>query len=62
MNCNYIRCQDPETITRLKQLGFVVLNEQNGIVTFLNDPKTIRQFAEKDGLVITFTNKLDYGG
>ena len=62
MNCNYIRCQDPETIKKLRQLGFVVLSEENGIVTFLNDPKTIRQFAEKENLAITFTNKLDYGG
>lgn len=62
MNCNYIRCQDPDTIKKLRQLGFVVLNEENGIVTFLNNPNISQKFAKDDGLVITYTNKLDFGG
>jgi hypothetical protein len=62
MNCNYIRSQHPETIKKLKQLGFVVLSEENGIVTFLNDPATIKRFSQEEGLVVTYTNKLEYGG
>jgi hypothetical protein len=59
MNCNYIRSQDPETIKKLRQLGFVVLEEKNGIVTFMNDPATIRKFMEPENLAVTFTNKIE---
>ena len=56
---NYIRSQDPHTISELKRLGFVVLSEHNGIVTFLNDEKQIQKYS---GLIVTRTNKLEFGG
>ena len=62
MKCNYIRCQDPPTIEKLKQLGFIVLSEKNGIVTFLNDPNHIHHYAKDEGLAVTYTNKLEFGG
>ena len=62
MECNYIRCQDPPTIAKLKELGFVVLSEKNGIVTFMNDPKSIKGYAKDEGLAVTYTNKLEFGG
>lgn len=55
----YIRTQDPHTIAELKRLGFVVLSEQNGIVTFLNDEKQIKKY---NSLNVTYTNKLEFGG
>lgn len=62
MNSNYIKSSDPDTIKKLKQLGFVLLEEKNGMSTFLNDPATIRKFAEPEGMIITFTDKMNCGG
>lgn len=59
MNTLYIRTQDKHTADELKRLGFMLLNQQNGIYTFLNDQKHIQQF---NGLIVTHTNKLDFGG
>lgn len=56
---NYIRTQDPHTIAELKKLGFIVLSEHNGIVTFLNDTKQMKNYS---GLNVTYTNKLEFGG
>lgn len=61
MNCNYIRTQDAETVQKLKNLGFVVLEEKGNIVTFLNDPNTIMKFMKPEHLAVTFTNKLEFG-
>ena len=54
---NYIRTQDAETAEKLKQLGFVLLSEHNGIFTFLNDIKKKRDFS---GLIVTHTNKPEF--
>jgi hypothetical protein len=54
---NYIRTQDVETAEKLKQLGFVLLSEHNGISTFLNDIKKKQDFS---GLIVTHTNKLEF--
>lgn len=55
-NDNYIKCSDPETIKKLKQLGFVLLSESNGVATFLNNPSVIKQFND---LKVAFTNLID---
>ena len=55
----YIRTQDKHTADELKRLGFKLLNQQGEIYTFLNDQKHIQQFS---GLIVTHTNKLDFGG
>jgi hypothetical protein len=61
MNCNYIRTQDAETVQKLKNLGFVVLEQKGNIVTFLNDPTTIKKFMSSERLAVTFTNKREFG-
>lgn len=62
MNCNYVKSSDPDTIKKLKNLGFVVLEEKNGMTTFMNDPATIKKFAGPEKLIFTFSNMLNYGG
>ena len=57
MNENYIRCTDKDTITKLKQLGFVLLSERDGIATFLNNPKCAKKFSTEDKVV--YTNKIE---
>ena len=37
MKNNFIRCSDPETIQKLLKAGFQKVNENNGVVIFLND-------------------------
>lgn len=55
---NYIKCNDPETITKLKRLGFPVLSEEkNGFVTFLNNPKWTKDFTAEDKVM--FTNRIN---
>lgn len=56
MNKPFIKCKDAETIAELKKLGFVVLYEENGVVTFLNDVSKPLNFEKKD---IYFTNKIE---
>lgn len=60
MNCNYIRTQDPETAKKLRNLGFVVLEQKGDITTFMNDPATIKKFLQPEHLAVTFTNKLEF--
>lgn len=55
----YIRTQDKHTAEELKRLGFTLLNQHGSIYTFLNDQKHIQQFS---GLIVTHTNKLEFGG
>lgn len=56
MNYNYIKCDQAETIQKLKNLGFVVLSEEKGVTTFLNMPHNIENFEE---LPIVYTNKMN---
>ena len=53
MNETYIRCSDAATIQKLKNLGFVLLSEERGIATFLNNPKWSKQFCNSDPVVYT---------
>ena len=53
----YIKCSDPKTIQKFRELGFVVLSEKNGIVTFLNDGKQASRFS--DARNVTYTNKVE---
>lgn len=39
-----IKCSDESTIEQLKQLGYVVVDEKNGIVSFLNDTSKPQTF------------------
>lgn len=56
MNGNYIKCSDPGTIKKLRDLGFIILNESKGVVTFLNNIKDTKTFAD---MPVAFSNKLD---
>ena len=57
MNGTYIKCSDSETIKRFKDLGFIVLSENNGTVTFLNDAAKLQKF--NGAVKATYTNKLE---
>lgn len=57
MKNNFIKCSDAETIARLKEAGFSVVSEQNGVVTFLNNrPLPLNFTAEKK---LVFSDKLE---
>ncbi len=60
MNKTYIRCSDPKTISRLKELGYIILSEEGGFVTFLNDLTKPVNFSKDDKVV--YTSKLEFGG
>lgn len=53
---NFIRTSDAETISKLKQLGFQVLEETNNYTTFLNHTKKKLDFDDKK---VVYTNKLN---
>lgn len=53
----YIKCSDPQTIQKFRDLGFVVLSEKNGIVTFLNEGRKAVKFS--DARNVTYTNKME---
>lgn len=57
MNGTYIKCSHPETIKQLREMGLVVLSENNGIVTFLNDPSKQKNFSTTAKVV--YTNKIE---
>lgn len=59
-NKTYIRCSDPSTITKLKNLGYVVLSEEGGFVTFINDLTKQSNFSKDEKII--YTNKLEFGG
>ena len=37
MKQNFIRCSDKDTIEKLKQLGFQLVEEKNNVAVFIND-------------------------
>ena len=49
---NFIRCSDPDTIQKLLNAGFQKVNENNGVVVFLNDASKKMDF---DKSKIAFT-------
>ena len=57
MNETYIRCSNKDTIQKLKKLGFVLLSEESGVATFLNNPKWAQQFCS--GEPVIYTNKIN---
>ena len=57
MNKNFIRCSDAETIAKMKNLGFVVLSEANGVTTFLNQQNKPLSFEEQKNVI--YTNKAE---
>lgn len=57
MNKNFIRCSDAETIAKMKNLGFVVLSESNGVVLFLNQKNKPLGFEEQKNVI--YTNKTE---
>lgn len=42
-----IKCSDVTTIEQLRKLGFQVVDEKNGIVTFINDLSKPQTFDKK---------------
>ena len=57
MKSNFIKCSDTDTIARLKEAGFSIVSEHDGVVTFLNNrPLPIKFSAEKK---VVFSNKLE---
>ena len=42
-----MKCSDPNTIKQLKELGYVVIDEKNGMTTFLNDLSKPQTFDKK---------------
>lgn len=60
MDSLFIRCSDPETIDRLKSLGYVVLSQDGKFTIFLNDVDKAKRFTKDDEVV--YTNILSFGG
>lgn len=57
MKQNFIRSSDKETIDALKNLGFKQIDEQNGVVTFINDTN-LKFSNEVDTSKLQYTNML----
>ncbi len=57
MKQNFIRSSDKETIDTLKNLGFKQIDEQNDVVTFIND-KNLKFSNEVDTSKLQYTNML----
>ena len=55
MKQNFIRTSDSETASKMTNLGFQKIDEQNGIYTFLNTDKLM--FSDKSK--IQYSNMLD---
>lgn len=55
MDKKFIRCTDPETIEKLKQMNFVLVSESNGIATFINDVTKPITFDKKK---MAYTNNV----
>ena len=58
MNCNYIEASSSQTIQKLKNYGFVVLGEKDGVTVFLNNPKWLQLLGEDDDIVFTNQNRI----
>lgn len=60
-NKQFIKSSDPETISQLKSLGFQLVDESNGFVTFLNKNTKINfDETDIDKKKITYSNILSY--
>lgn len=53
---NFIRTTDEETKIKLLNLGFVLVSEDNGCATFMNESKL--NFSNIDSTQLQFTNML----
>jgi hypothetical protein len=53
---NFIKVSDAETIEKMKSEGFQIIEETNGVVTFLNDTSKKVDFDDKK---VVYTNKLN---
>lgn len=42
-----IKCSDPNTIKQLVELGYQIIDEKNGITTFLNDMSKPQTFDKQ---------------
>ena len=54
---NFIKTSDKETKEKLIELGFVLLSENGGVATFLNNNKNTLDFSNE---MLVFTNKLEF--
>ncbi len=59
MKQNFIKVKDKHTIEMLTNLGFQKINEENGIVTFLNDAN-LRFSNEVDKSKLQYSNMLTF--
>lgn len=57
MSKNFIRCSDAETIAKMKNLGFIVYSEKNGVTTFINEQSKPLGFEEQKNIL--YTNKIE---
>ena len=53
----FIKTRDKNTKEQLQKLGFILLTEQDGVFTFINDGT--QQFSGNTNKVV-FTDKLDF--
>lgn len=53
----FVKTSDSDTADKLIKSGMQLLNQQNGVWTFVNDPKIPMKFA--DNTKIIYTNKLE---
>ena len=42
----FIRCSDKDTIKQLEKLGYQKINENNGVVVFINDTSKPQTFSK----------------
>ena len=56
-NTKFIKTTDSETKEYLLQKGFQLVNESNGIATFINDISKMSTFDDKK---VAYTNKLEF--
>lgn len=56
MKQTFIKTSDPDMAAKLKALGFIVVSEQGGITTFLNDVSITQTFANDP---VVYSDKLE---
>lgn len=56
MKQTFIKTSDPDMAAKLKALGFIVVSEQGGITTFLNDVGITQTFANDP---VVYSDKLE---
>lgn len=54
---NFIKTDDPETVKKLKALGYQVFSFTGGVTTFLNDPSKKLNFSKDDHVL--FSDKIE---